>query len=341
MDWWPPWALLVILSFTHALDVSDICTRCTCHYLDSAHVSETVCSSQQILDVNCTTKPKVSENSNKFSNPPSTNATIVVWVSYEKSNLTSIQRNVFFPFSKLNVTKLSLDSNDILIVPAKVFNKLSNLTILSLTKNRIITFSSDSIKDLHRLRVLDLSWNRLKDIDLNITLDSQNLEHFDLSHNLIETITIPVQGTSSLQVLDLSDNQIQELPLKAFSSFPNLVNLNISYNNISHLSPDLFEHQTRLQILDLSGNCLKALDSVTVATLGSLLRLFVGHNLLTEVSFASVLGNLKTLNVGFNNISSFGNNTVSVGLQRFVVSNNSLEDLNGIFQIFPNLKVRN
>uniref|UniRef100_A0A1B6D6Q5 LRRCT domain-containing protein n=1 Tax=Clastoptera arizonana TaxID=38151 RepID=A0A1B6D6Q5_9HEMI len=338
-DWWPPWILLLIFCLASAADVSDICTRCSCQYLQSAHITETICTEDQVvLDVNCTTKPKVSENSNQFSIPHGSNVSLLVWLSFDGSNMMTIERNTFVPFGKFNVTNLSMDNNNLLIIPGNAFSKLKNLTVLSLTNNKIITFSSDSIKPLGNLRELDLSWNKLTEIDLSITLDSRNLEHFDVSHNAIEALTVPITGTSSLQVLDLSDNRIQLLPLKAFSSFPKLVILNISNNNISYVSPDLFEDLTRLQVLDLSLNRLKVIDSETVVGLGSLIRIHLNHNYLTEVNFAKALKTLNTLDVGFNNISSFGNDTLSEVLEKFIVSHNLLEDLNGIFQIFPNLK---
>ena len=154
MAWWPPWwvGLLLVLSVTSVscIDVSDICTRCSCHYLDSAHITETVCGSHQsVLDVNCTVKPNVRQNANQFLNNLSSadSASLAVWLSFEGANVAAIQR--YPQFEPFTVTKLSLDYNSITSVPQKAFSRFKKLTIITLSHNKIASVNSESLMGIH------------------------------------------------------------------------------------------------------------------------------------------------------------------------------------------------
>lgn len=345
MDWWPPWYYTAILLFAgtvSCIDVSDICTRCSCHYLDSAHITETVCGSHQtVLDVNCTVKPNVRQNANQFLNNLSSadGASLAVWLSFEAANVTTIQR--YSQFEQFTVTKLSLDYNSITSVPQKAFTRLKNLAILTLSHNKISSVNSESLTSMHNLKFIDLSHNRLKSFDFMLILDAINIESLDLSGNILTDIIPPEEATglSTLQHMDLSRNLISQPPVQAFASFPNLVKLNVSHNNISYLQPDLFASQTKLKILDLSGNALKQIDLISMSKLTSLDRFYLTHNSLSDVGFVQPIRTLQTLDLSYNNFDSIENETVNANVIRLVIQHNNLSDLNDVFQAFPNLKV--
>lgn len=341
MDWWYCTAILVFVGSVSCIDVSDICTRCSCHYLDSAHITETVCGTHQsVLDVNCTVKPNVRQNANQFLNNLSSadSASLAVWLSFEAANVTAIQR--YPQFEPFTVTKLSLDHNSIRSVPQKAFSRFRNLTILTLSHNRISSINSESLIGMHNLKFIDLSYNKLKSFDFMLILDAINIESLDLSGNSLSDIIPPEEATglSTLQHMDLSRNLISVLPIKAFTSFPSLVKLNISHNNISYVEADLFAAQTRLKILDLSRNAMKQMEPISMSKLVSLERLYLTHNSLSEVGFARPLKSLQILDLSYNDFDSIGNETVNANITRLIIQHNNLTDLNDVLQAFPNLK---
>lgn len=344
MDSWLPWYYIVFILFAGSvscIDVSDICTRCSCHYLDSAHITETVCGSHQsVLDVNCTVKPNVRQNANQFLNNLSTadSASLAVWLSFEAANVTAIQR--YPQFEQFTVTKLSLDYNSITSVPQKAFSRFKKLAILTLSHNKISSVSSESLIGMHNLKFIDLSYNGLKSFDFMLILDAINIESLDLSHNALAAIVPPEEATglSTLQHLDLSLNSLSLPPVNAFASFPNLVKLNVSHNNISYLEADLFSFQSKLKILDLSGNVLKQIDLISMSKLTSLERLYLNHNFLSEVGFVRPIKTLQILDLSHNDFDSTENETVNANINRLIIQHNNLSDLNDVLQAFPNLK---
>uniref|UniRef100_A0A1B6GM32 LRRCT domain-containing protein n=1 Tax=Cuerna arida TaxID=1464854 RepID=A0A1B6GM32_9HEMI len=330
--------LTAVLLPCGGLDVSDICTHCSCQYLASAHLTETICTADHpVLEVNCTTKPNVRQNPNQFLNAPTTsNASVVVWLSYKHAGLTSL--HPFTQFSSYNVTLLSLDHNKLVYIPPRGLTALKNLHTVTASHNDINSVAPDAFKGLKHLRYVDLSFNSLHLLDFKLVLDAVNLISLNLRNNLVKTVVAPELPINTLESLDLSVNKIPDFPLLFFSSFPKLIYLNISYNELGTLPADSFHDLSKLKVLDASGIQVRTLDRKVVENLKSLNRLYLSENFLSEATFVEVLPALTTLDLRHNNLTTLGDKLLSSSLQRLVISHNRLTDLSHVFKVFNQLK---
>ncbi|XP_054278721.1 leucine-rich repeat-containing protein 70-like [Macrosteles quadrilineatus] len=317
-------------------DVSDVCTKCSCQYLLSSQLSDTSCIIEgPVLEVNCSSRPKVTQNANQLPNAPTSNASPAVLLSYRHAGLTSLQP--FTMFDPLNVTSLSLDHNKLVYIPPRALTGLRNLRSFTASHNDINSVAPDAFKGLKYLRHLDLSFNSLHNLDFKIVLES-SLVYLDVHNNNIKSVLNPETKITTLETMDLSENNITDFPLLFFTSFPNLRTLNISYNDLGVLSSDFFHELSELVVLDASGNYVKEVNRRVVESLKNLKKLFLSDNVLKDVSFVEVLPSLVVLDLSRNNLSFLGDRPLNQKLQRLSVSNNNLTDLSHVFKVFENLK---
>ena len=108
--------------------------------------------------------------------------------------------------------------NQIVALPASLFESVPNLSQLRLDHNKLSVLSSRLFHPLTRLVLMDLSTNSLQ-----AACDSC------LSDNSFK-------GLGSLIVLNLSRNQISSVQPEMFSDLTNLQSLDISANTINRLS---------------------------------------------------------------------------------------------------------
>ena len=111
-----------------------------------------------------------------------------------------------------------ISGNQIVALPASLFESVPNLSQLRLDNNKLSVLSSRLFHPLTKLVLMDLSTNSLQ-----AACDSC------LSRKSFK-------GLGSLIVLNLSRNQISSVQSEMFSDLTNLQSLDISANTINRLS---------------------------------------------------------------------------------------------------------
>ncbi|TGZ53903.1 Chaoptin [Temnothorax longispinosus] len=232
---------------------------------------------------------------------------------------------------------LSLQDNNILLVPASALTQLPSLAHLHVQFNRIAALSSELIRATStNLMTLGLTRNLVREIPPRLFYNFENLINIELSGNMLSIISQNMFAglEDTLQNLDISYNRLTdiiELPLR------NLVSLNLAGNQLKRISPDTFKYLHKLRYLNLSNNPLyggfppifpsslinldisytelKILPSVLLLNLESLERISLASNQLQEIDEGTFqyLYNLTTIDLSYNAIEHIDNNAF-VGL---------------------------
>lgn len=221
---------------------------------------------------------------------------------------------------------LSLEDNNILLVPASALMRLPSLAHLHLQFNRIAALSIELIHAISKnLVTISLSHNLVREIQPRLFYNFEHLIDIKLSDNMLSVIS---QNTfagleDTLLNLDISYNRlttITELSLR------NLLSLNLAGNQLKRLSPEIFKYLHRLRYLNLSSNPLyggfppvfpsslinldishtelKILPSVLLLNLESLEKIFLSGNQLQEINGGTFQNfyNLTTIDLSYNSI---------------------------------------
>lgn len=232
---------------------------------------------------------------------------------------------------------LSLQDNNILLVPASALTRLPSLAHLHVQFNRIAALSTELIRATStNLLTLGLTRNLVREIPPRLFYNFENLINIELSGNMLSIISQNMFAglEDTLQNLDISYNRlttITELPLR------NLISLNLAGNQLKRVSPDTFKYLHRLQYLNLSSNPLyggfppifpsslidldisytklKILPTVLLLNLESLERISIAGNQLQEIDEGTFqyLYNLTTIDLSYNVIEHIDNGSF-VGL---------------------------
>ena len=112
----------------------------------------------------------------------------------------------------------SLSGNEIVALPASLFESVPLLSQLRLENNKLSVLSSRLFHPLTRLVLMDLSANSLQ-ADCDSCLSRKSFK-----------------GLGSLIVLNLSRNQISSVQPEMFSDLTNLQSLDMSANTINRLT---------------------------------------------------------------------------------------------------------
>ncbi|VDI69462.1 Hypothetical predicted protein [Mytilus galloprovincialis] len=204
---------------------------------------------------------------NNFSVPfPSS----VVEISFAHNIITTIQKNVFENFSKLEnidlsynkISKDSFKNKDLdleigrakrLTLQGNDLGSLEDLTFISFyfLKLEYLDLSYCSLKSLQDmsiinlayLKFLNLSYNFLSDFDEDFLPGEMGLEHLDISYNKITTVKkVPV--LIELKVLHMDYNGIDFIKDGAFSTLLGLEVLSLVGNNMKTLRPNMLPLQS-------------------------------------------------------------------------------------------------
>lgn len=244
-------------------------------------------------------------------------------------SLLQIEESSFEGLTKLKW--LSLQDNNILLVPSSALTRLPSLAHLHVQFNRIAALSTELIRATStNLVTLGLTRNLVREIPPRLFNNFENLISIELSGNMISTIS---QNTfagleDTLLNLDVSYNRltaITELPLR------NLLFLNLAGNQLKRVSPETFKYLNRLQYLNLSSNPLyggfpplfpsslinldisytglRILPTVLLLNLESLEGISLAGNQLQEIDEGTFqhLYNLTTIDLSYNIIEHIEN----------------------------------
>ncbi|XP_066158327.1 insulin-like growth factor-binding protein complex acid labile subunit isoform X2 [Euwallacea fornicatus] len=230
------------------------------------------------------------------------------------------------------------------IIPANVFQRLTNLTELYLSDNPISNISDNFT--LENLRLMEISRTRLSVINENVFTDLPNLEtlimnnninlrrfpchsstlrYLDLSNSMLEQI--PNGHMEKLLRLDLSGNYLKKIPTNGFIALCSLQMLNLSTNAITVIDFDAFQGLTEVQSIDLSFNKLISLGE-QFNNNSALTFLNLSHNYISELHTLRSKS-LKALVVSFCEIYELNKYSLSLmpNLIRLTMSRNFLTRL--------------
>lgn len=227
-------------------------------------------------------------------------------------------KDLVFSQKLSNLLSLRVSMNEISGFPAQLPSKL---VFLDLSQNKIADYSA--LKPLKSLRFLNLELNFIEKMQL---LDSEALETLNLNKNRvrklenlsrkpnlcvlslyqneIDTISAEI-WLPSLEFLDLGRNKLREIPQFCEQNAPCLRKL-VLYNNEIESFPRNFSHFLLTELFLNNNRLLKFSESC--AFLPSLELLNLENNRISlrnqEVS-QCFCGNLKELNVAYNEIADF------------------------------------
>lgn len=161
-----------------------------------------------------------------------------------------------------SLTQLNLMHNNITVIAAQNFVKISNLQELFLNWNSIQIIEQSAFSELSHLQVLDLSHNNLHNLAAQIFASLQNLESLYLSWNRQLNQTEGLQEVDFYQKFGVN-NKLRSLKLNSCNlnnivlpASVTLKELDLSGNLLTQMPPQLPEN---LQVLHVSENLFKSL----------------------------------------------------------------------------------
>lgn len=151
--------------------------------------------------------------------------------------------------------KLTLDKNNLRVIPEAVFKLAPNLVDLDLDNNKI-TELQGALTGLTKLKTLTLNNNHIKVWTRNMLAGAPQLETLHLSNNDIETIEDGAMALPMLKELHLNLNRIKTMPIDVLTGAPMLKHLDMTANMLTEI-PMAMMHATKMTTLILDMNQLE------------------------------------------------------------------------------------
>lgn len=305
-----------------------------------------------ILEISSSEIMEIKENS--FNN---SKGLYICDLSHNK--LTILKNQTFIGATHLNI--LNLNYNQISDIQIGAFSKLSSLSELKLSFNKLKSIDSNLFSDLLELNYLQLDNNQIEVIEPTTFLKNIELRDLKLNNNFVKALasdTIP----SNLKSLNIGNNQLTELDdygnvelltveknqlnklfvqenlriLKAghnqinsmtFSESSKLFQLHLPNNSLSDIQ-NITELPV-LQYLDISFNKMNLTNITFSSNLIYLNLSYTNLNTINESHFVKVKRRLNTLDLSFNNLTTFDLYTPFwFKLKKIFLKGNKLNEIN-------------
>lgn len=172
------------------------------------------------------------------------------------------------------------------------------------------------------LTVLQMNDNRNFKFPINKSfLHNEHLEEYQCKGcGIVEITSKTFERLPKLIKIDLSNNHMKIVSYKAFRHNINLQDLFLADNNLSYLNDMIFQSNDKLSKLDLSNN----LNFFKFPQSNSLQILNMSHCRMKELSYTN-LGNLRILDLSFNEISSIDEHIFQKRLEELYLDFNKIE----------------
>jgi protein toll len=279
------------------------------------------------------------------------------------NGMESIGRDLFAYLG--NLTHLNLGGNNFVSLPEGLFANNPKLTSFRLLENREIIDTLPDAMFANKTKLAEIFIKcRLRKIPENLLEGSAMITNIKLGGNELEVLSeILFKDQVNLEILDLSENMLTELPDKIFEKTSALRELILNDNHLTKISSYVFQTLTKLTSLSIENNQLKILEKQCFLTLGSVKYLNLANNQLSfETDFADMkletasrfqglkavehlilrnnsfsqifedytLGELKELDMSYNNITHFMNSDlqfITKNSLRFDLRHNQIKEI--------------
>ncbi|CAD5111702.1 DgyrCDS993 [Dimorphilus gyrociliatus] len=160
------------------------------------------------------------------------------------------------------VRKLNLSQNNIKKIGKNLFNGLGMyLEELTLDSNKIVKIEERSFERLHNLRLLSLNNNKL--LDLNFFHNRINLQQIFLENNNIEVFNANIQTFKKLQKLSLRGNHIKNVDEIKVNGIVSVFSIDLSKNRLKQL-PKIDSHRAgEIEIINFNGNLISNISKIS------------------------------------------------------------------------------
>ncbi|KAK2715467.1 toll-like receptor Tollo [Artemia franciscana] len=232
---------------------------------------------------------------------------------YFNDNLIEVLEE--YSFSGLKSLRiLNLSNNKLSILPPSLLSNTRNLTEIYLQKNKIKVLAPGLLSGLNALIVLDLSYNELTSdwVTVGTFQGLIELRYLSLANNQLRKVDSNLLVDSSqIEFLDFSCNNIEIISNGAFRNMKNLETLLLPHNKLQSLNFDMLKGPSSIKFLSLENNQISRIDPMTLSCCPILDHLVVSKNNLSVFPNVKELQNLKSLDLGYNKISSLRDDALS------------------------------
>lgn len=240
---------------------------------------------------------------------------------------------------------LSLEHNEIKIVPAFAFYGALHIKTLSLAHNFILDLNYRSLAGLLDLQHLDLSHNSISKLSELTFPPFPNLRSIDFRNNPIKyvfTDTFGVMNRTETLYIGSENVQLELSTTHPFKPLTELRFLSISNAFVESLGQNVFKGLHKVEVLKLQGNISKV-EFDAFIEMPSLRELHMSNCTLDEISMDAFIGctNLKIIDLSSNNLSYIPPGLLDdqTELAEIYLQENRLSYLPSNFFSNPNLKL--
>ncbi|EDL05079.1 nephrocan precursor [Mus musculus] len=184
--------------------------------------------------------------------------------------------SVVGPLSLPHLKYMSMENNQLHLIPGNVFTSLQNLQFLSFSGNFLTKIPINLPKSLLSLK---MERNQLKVVRFRDMKHLENLSHLYLSENFLSSID-GAQQLTNLTTLEVSQNQLQMLPPRLPSR---LQKLDCSSNFIQRVTAPEFQDLRDLKHLFLDNNVVSLFEAGALQRCSQLSNLALEQNLLLSI----------------------------------------------------------
>eukprot|EP00055_Hartaetosiga_balthica_P014766 m.82972 g.82972 ORF g.82972 m.82972 type:complete len:1671 (-) comp8681_c1_seq1:145-5157(-) len=196
-------------------------------------------------------------------------------------------------------------------------NNLNEMTRLTMDQNNIFSLPVGIFRNMFKLTRLDMHNNFIKGELLPLFVDLHSLTSINFHNNQIDSLAHGAfDGLSSLLGLNLNDNRLRSLPDNdIFSPLTRLQALHMRENRITMLPTHVFDPLNDLTVLDLSVNALSELPEGVFEFTTKVVQLLMANNQLDSLplSVFSKLFGLKELQLNSNQLTEVKEDIFSSG----------------------------
>lgn len=245
----------------------------------------------------------------------------------------------------IQLQHLSLEHNEIKIIPAFALYGVLHIKTLSLAHNYILDLNYRSLAGLLDLEILDLSYNNISKLSEMTFPPFPKLESIDFRHNPIRYIfpaTFGIMNNTKTMFLGSKEAILELIANNPFESLELLKFLSITNLTASIIDQNVFKGLNNLEILKLKGS-IRKIEFDAFVNIPKLRELDLSQCNIQIISMDAFIGckNLEIIDLSNNNLSYIppGLFDDQISLKEIYLNGNNLRYLPSNFFINPALRL--